>query len=518
MCVQTQIWRHLGYYLNFDDLKDCRLACGLFNKKILNVTNFKERAVLHILLSQLGRLELLLAKPETSPSWKNLAINVDRDPHDNDSENFWEASSSPSELDFLAPLLESVSSLKLYRSAEFRPPPIPKVRTTFSALFFLLKNVSKISVDVRIFQELDPSWFLASSVGFMSGIREFELECNPPTCVPEEVLRTGISLAMSAKHLQVLRIHSFVWRWDANRTRENASNRLDRVLRILRQNRTTLTHVQVEDPELWGNLCANRFGPFPLFPCLRVLKLQVSKKWLNECNLTKFLHSQPSHSFLQELELEFYGSIPSAVFEAIKVRARSGLKVLKVSTTKFKWSWMRKWDFLKETSLRDFTFNIRERSVRLDNDQLEEFFASFPKTATSLCLSGVKPLLEGQAHQFQVDISRFNPSILTRLQLRRCKGILRNTVLQEFWKELTNLIVLDLSNAGSSCTDWGFTGVPIGRAKQGLSISNLKGLNSTEFYSLLTNEVELHPFFSAFSRSKIFDAAKLREHHKSNPN
>ena len=465
--ILTQVWRIVGDYLNFSDLKECRLVSKDFNRMVIDATKFKDWG--YISLSK-GLLNVK-GFGTTTELWKSLKIPIH--PVCNGSE----CNSEYHNANWLYALLSEVEEVTFLMGNPCRSTAMASLRPSPARLLSNMPKLRRLAVDQQLLEGpvfSDCSHELIKLVQFKI-ITQTGFPCGAEMVGFKHVIDGAAQFREFELSVEL-----------GQRREKILKKNVDLVVRILEESQDCLESLKIQDPHLWEltSSALGIHGPMrhKVFPALRSVRLCITLN--NKAEVIKFLDEQPPLECI-DVDLQptnYDGRFPKELMLVIAKKS-SKLKILRITTWNFQNILATDFSFLEGTQLEELCLAPRDDDgiMRLDKTAIfGRLFMQYvprylPKTLRKLRLQGDTE--QSTCSRMLFSNVSTDQSLLTHLTISRLSGAINFSALNYIFAKFSMLRELHLSDLGDSVYDSNFTGEGdwpdenIGR----FSISNLKG-------------------------------------------
>ncbi|CAG7833454.1 unnamed protein product [Allacma fusca] len=483
-------WRLLAKYLNFGDLKVCRLVSSNFNRKVLEETNFKSRGAI--------RLTKNLLQPSgfgsTVEKWKNISIRIFV---------LSQVENEPLiDLTWFYSLLSDVEELYISADINFDEtasfyPPLHKVLEA-------VKSLKKLSIDQQFLSQADVSTHLPYSKSVEDTLGNLtELELVAPhgrpmfATFPGKFGKWMDNLVQALKNVSTFRTDGIVPEDNSEfpeEVDEELHPKVQNLLRIIEGNQTHLTSVCLDDMQLWSTSCDRSLQSLStkVFPRLSSVKIRMSQ--IETKNVISFLRQQ---CLLRDIDITVFNQFPVELLNVILERKELSRLCIKTKTFENFSSCL--WKRITElNNLEVFALHLVNTYRFASNSELlPSCIVHLPPSVKKIYLKGVSPHTVWDPNDTVItreSFSNLNPALLTELCISKCGSCLNDDVLEFICRTFRFLRVLNISNTDHKCTDYGFIGRPVKSDVIPFCISNLLGLRHLTLRScgVITDATLIH--------------------------
>ena len=449
LIFSQKVWRVLGQYLNFSDLKDCRLVSLSFNRMVLEATKFKTRGIVN-------------AKPEvlalhvlgtTRENWKCMKIPISP-VCSNSSCN----SAFVHNTDWLCSLLKEVQEVCMVLG-----PSCPMEDSSGQRLRPFPARVLEKSPVLRaleIDQELLYNDIFNDCCHELTKLLQFKITASQSSSCCKE-LKALESVAMFAGQLQVFE-SSVKFDYIAE---DSFQRNMNHIKQILEGSRANLVCLKLNSPFLWEPPAEQiySFMRHKVFPQLRSIRLCIT--WANESEVVHFLKNQFP---LQEIEIDlcsqYYGLFPKDLLGTVGTRSER-LKILRISASNYTNVDLTDWKFLSLTLLEELSLWPLDNNSHY-NGKLNKFGGAFMPEIFKLLPHTIRKVRLKAENDFRhchnpIIIREWvsiDQALLTHLSISGLSGALTDTNLQLIFGKYLLLKEFHLSH-GPKVTDEPFIGV-----------------------------------------------------------
>ena len=456
--------------MNLSDLKDCRLVSRDFNRQVLDSTNFKDRALVKLTPELLKREQF----GSTVETWKHVSVTVHRVCEKSEC-----VKSYLHDLTWFVDMLSEVESLTLLKGPPC-PVNIAGVSPSQSAIIKRCKKLKKLIVD----EELLYHAVFKKCSAELAALKEFkiatqtDMSCNTALYGIEKML--GVS-----KQISIFRSSTEL---DINAHPHSVESNLQILSEFVKQNVGNLKCLKLRDPWIWSNYQPDQIEHYEpiskyVFPMLTSVRICVT--WRNVDDVILFLKRQPH---LTAVTIDSFDaglqSFPNHLLLALS-EISTRLKKLDIKAREFREIYPQDWNFLKHTTLEEFSLWPWRSRLYADpplrnGNFVPELPRYLPATVTTVRLQGGANSLcpsnsNRNLHIPPIDLGRINPNLITKLNLSRLAGFITDGTVEYICRNFHLLQELHLSHLDARVTDYGFTGISVQHPKSQFSLKNLKG-------------------------------------------
>ncbi|CAG7830751.1 unnamed protein product [Allacma fusca] len=372
-------------------------------------------------------------------------------------------------------------------------PPLHKVLEA-------VKSLKTLSLDQRFLTRTNVGVQMSSSRAVEDTLRNLtELELIASHCRPTFAGFPGNSgkwvdhFAQTLKNVIVLRTDGVVPE-DISRfaveVDEELHPKIQNLLGLIEGNHSRLMSLQLNDMQLWStssNSCLQSLTR-KVFPLLNSVKIRMSQ--IETQNILSFLSQQP---LLRDIDVTVFDQFPVELLNVIM--GRKELRRLSIKTKTFGNISSTTWERLSElNNLEVFLVHlVPTYRFATNSELLPSCLVHLPQSVTKINLKGVytdpsRTIITSEM------LSNLIPAHLTELCISKCGPCVNDDVLEFICRTFRFLRVLNISDTGNGCTDYGFIGRPLKCNSTPFSITDLRGLRHLTLRScgVITDEALIH--------------------------